>query len=122
MVQNDFRFLVSRPEKWRSILPNLPGNPLPRLRSRHPATSHRNSFTVFNENIIINNILLLPHPARRALSGQGSEEPAIPSDDVLIGVELVVVFINRCKVVEVNLVSKQATYTTETLDELGSFL
>lgn len=99
---------------------------MPRLRNRHPATSHRNSFTVFNENIIINDILLtllLPRPARRALSGQGSEEPAIPSDDVLIGVELVVVvFVNRCKVVEVNLVSKQATYTTETLDELSSFL
>ncbi|KAK7688989.1 hypothetical protein QCA50_007680 [Cerrena zonata] len=63
-------------------------------------------------------------PTRRALVRWGSKkEPSYPSDVFVIGHELILILVvNRRQVREIDLVSEQTTNSTETLDELSTFL
>ena len=61
--------------------------------------------------------------ARRTLDRRGSKwEPAIPSERVVIRVELLVILVNRSQVLEVDLVTEEPSNATESFDELSTLL
>ena len=66
----------------------------------------------------------LPRPAYpTGVPGRGStKEPTKPSDVVVVGEELLFIVIGRAQVSKVELVSQQAAYATESLDELRALL
>jgi hypothetical protein len=85
------------------------------------------SFYHINHHVLVNhtlNINLTLRPSRRPLQiGRGSRlERAEPSHNIVIRHELVFVIVDRGHLVEINLVTEQATDTTKALDELSTLL
>ena len=67
--------------------------------------------------------LCLARRTPTGIPGRGStKEPTKPSDIVVVGEELLFIVIGGAQVSKVDLVSQQAAYATESLDELRALL